>query len=324
MRTLYPEIKVNQTYMLDVGDGHTLYVEESGNPEGIPVIHCHGGPGGGSSPTQRRFYDPEKYRIILFDQRGCGQSTPLAATDITATWNNTISHIIRDMETIRDHLSITRWVVTGGSWGTTVALLYAIRNPAVVQAIILRGVFLGRQQDLNWLFGATEGASQIFPEYYAKFIKDVPSDSVEETLEYYKDKLMGDNDFEQLAAAKKFGAWEANMMELNYHLSHHDSPHKELLTMAILYCHYFTNHCFIYESEILSEIAAIQHIPGYIVHGRNDVICKPEGAFVLNSAWTASVLEMVPAAGHASVEPGIVDGLIRASQKVARFINEKK
>ena len=324
MRTLYPEIKTNQTYMLDVGDGHQIYVEESGNPDGIPVIHCHGGPGGGSSPAQRRYYDPEKYRIILFDQRGCGQSKPNCADDITATWNNTTSHLLKDMETIREKLGVKRWVVTGGSWGTTVALLYAIRNAAVVEAIILRGVFLARQQDIDWLFNPNTGASQIFPEYYAKFVQGVPTESTAEILEHYQEKLMGDNDFEQLAAAKKFGAWEAKMVQLNYHLDNYKGSHRELLTMAILYSHYFTNHSFIYESEILSEISAIKAIPGYIIHGRNDVVCKPEGAYTLSTAWPASILEMVPAAGHASSEPGIIDGLVRASKKVADFINEKK
>ncbi len=323
MKSLYPEIKVNNTYMLDTGDGHSIYVEESGNPDGIPVIHCHGGPGGGSSPTQRRFYDPEQYRIILFDQRGCGLSTPHCADDINATWHNTLPYLIQDMEMIRQHLSIKTWVVTGGSWGTTLALMYAIKHAAVVKAIILRGVFLGRQQDIDWLFGATVGASQIFPEYYAEFVKGHPNDSVDDLLESYQEKLTGDNDFEQLSAAKRFGAWEDKMVSVNYHQPSEPMTSRQLVTMAILYCHYFTQHCFMYESEILSEINAIQGIPGYIIHGRNDVVCKPENAFSLNYFWKNSVLEIVPASGHASTEPGIVDGLIRSSQKVAKFLNEK-
>lgn len=299
MRSLFPEIKPNKTWQLAVSDGHTLYVEESGNPEGIPVIYCHGGPGGGSSPAHRRFYDPQLYRIILFDQRGCGRSTPHCATDINAIWQNTIQDLAKDMEVIRAHLQIKRWVVAGGSWGTTVALFYAIEYPELVLGLILRGVFLGRKQDLEWLFGAN-GASQIFPECYQKFVKGHNIDSTAELLDSYYQKLVGDNDLEQLAAAKQFSAWESHIMQLNPPApeAFKSMSNKEYIAMALLNCHYFMNDSFLYESEIISEINRISHIPGYIVHGRYDIVCKAENAVTLDAFWSGAVLDMVPAAGH--------------------------
>ncbi|QTH63365.1 prolyl aminopeptidase [Psychrosphaera ytuae] len=331
MRTLFPEINPNQTFHLDVGDSHQIYVEECGNPDGIPVVYVHGGPGGGSSPMHRRFYDPEQYRIIQFDQRGCGKSTPHCADDINALFSNTTQHLLRDMEQIRAHLGITSWVVAGGSWGTTLALLYAIKFPSVVKALILRGVFLARKQDLDWFLSPKQGASQIFPEYYRDFVRghDIESvdsedyDATQEILESYHEKLTGDNDFEQLAAAKQFMNWEGRIVSVNYQQSAPAMSKHEAIAMSLLNTHYFTNDGFIYESEIISEIAAISHIPGYIVHGRNDVVCKPEGAFTLAEHWPNGVLEMVPAAGHSSTEPGIIDGLVRASQNIAKFLNEK-
>lgn len=324
MRTLFPEIQPNQTYQLDVGDGHSIYIEECGNPDGLPVVYCHGGPGGGCSENHRRYYDPEKYRIILFDQRGCGRSTPNCAQDINALWNNTTAHLVADMEAIRQHLNVERWLVTGGSWGTTLALCYAIRHSAVVTGLILRGVFLGRQQDLEWLFGPTHGASQIFPDLYQEFVKGHPTTSVQDLLDSYFQQLTGDNDIEQLAAAKKFCDWESRILQLNSQATVEKMAHKEQIAMALIYCHYFTQHCFLYESEILSEIGAIQHIPGYIVHGRYDIVCKAENATTLHAAWRNSVLDIVPMAGHSSSEIGIIDGLVRASQKMAEFLEEKQ
>lgn len=339
MRTLFPEISPNHSFHLEVGDGHQIYVEECGNPEGIPVVYCHGGPGGGSSPLHRRFYDPEQYRIIQFDQRGCGLSKPHCADDINALFNNTTQHLISDMEQIREHLGIKSWVVTGGSWGTTLALLYAIKHAPVVKALILRGVFLARQQDLAWFLAPNQGASQIFPEYYREFVRghdvdlnpESPNDFVQALLESYLERLTGDNDLVQAGAAKQFLNWESRIVSVNY--SHANQNHlknkplfnqREAIAMSLLNTHYFTNAGFIYESEILSQIAAIKAIPGYIIHGRNDVVCKQEGALTLAEHWPAGVLEMIPAAGHSCTEPGVVDGLVRASQEVAKFLNEQE
>jgi proline iminopeptidase len=324
MRSLFPEIQPNNSFMLDVGDGHSIYVEECGNPDGIPVVFCHGGPGGGCSENHRRYYDPERYRIVLFDQRGCGRSTPNCADNVNGLWHNTTQHLVADMEKIREHLNIKTWLVTGGSWGTTLALMYAIKHAAVVSGLILRGVFLGRQQDLEWLFSPTAGASQLFPDYYKEFIAGHPTTSVNDLLDSFFEKLSGDNDIEQLAAAKKFCNWEHRILQLNTQAPQTHVSHKEAIASALIYCHYFTQHCFIYESEIMSEIGAIQHIPGYIVHGRYDVVCKAENATTLHEGWKNSVLDIVPMAGHSSAEPGIIDGLVRASQKMADFIEEKQ
>jgi len=324
MRPLFPEIKTNQTYMIEVSDGHVIYVEESGNPDGIPVVYCHGGPGGGSDPVYRRFYNPEHYRIILFDQRGCGLSTPHCASDINAIWNNTTADLVKDMEVIRQHLNIKRWVVAGGSWGTTVALLYAIEFPSVVLGLLLRGVFLGRQQDLDWLYAEKVGASQIFPEYHADFIRGQNTDSVADLLAGFYEQLTGDNDLVQMSAAKQFSNWESRICKLKPQVNAVVETNKELVAGSLLATHYFTNNCFIYEHEIISEIANISEIPGYIIHGRYDIVCKPEGAYELSRAWKNSVLEIVPAAGHSCTEVGIVDGLIKASDEMARYIQQEK
>lgn len=319
MRPLFPEINCNQTHMVAVSDGHQIYVEESGNPKGIPVVYCHGGPGGGSASFYRRFYDPEKYRIILFDQRGCGQSLPHCGSDINAIWQNTTQNLVADMEVIRQHLNIEKWLIAGGSWGSTLALLYAIANPENVTGLILRGIFLARQQDLDWLFGSS-GAAQIFPEYYQAFIRGRNTESTNELLTDFYEQLTGDNDLVQLSAAKQFAGWEGRIGQLQPKGPFKHGPNKDEIAMALINCHYFTNHSFIYESEILSEIDAIKHIPGYIIHGRYDVICKPENAFSLSQHWPNGVLEIVPTAGHACLEPGITDALIRASQQMAEFL----
>ena len=324
MRPLFPDIQINQSYMVPVSDGHEIYVEESGNPDGIPVVYCHGGPGSGSDPLYRRFYDPEHYRIILFDQRGCGQSTPHCASDINAIWNNTLTDLTKDMELIRQHLNIKRWVVAGGSWGTTVALIYAIEYPSLVLGLILRGIFLGRQQDLDWLYGSRVGASQIYPERHADFIRGKNSDSVAELLTDYYELLTGDNDLIQLSAAKQFATWEGSICKLKSNVPRATMTNKEVIAGSLLATHYFTNNCFIYEHEIISEIDRINHIPGYIIHGRYDIVCKAEGAYALDQAWENGVLEIIPEAGHSCTEVGIIDGLVKASDKMAKYIEQEK
>ena len=324
MRPLFPEIQANNSLLLDVGDNHQLYVEESGNPDGIPVVYCHGGPGGGSDPVYRRFFDPEKYRIILFDQRGCGQSKPHCANDINAIWNNTSIDLVRDLEKIREHLSINKWVVAGGSWGSTLALLYALEFPQAVSGLILRGIFLARQQDVDWLFSDKQGASQVFPEFFTDFIKGHEFSTPQELLESYYEQLTGDNDLVQLAAAKQFCAWEGRIAKLRSPSQIPQIKNKEAIAVALLNCHYFTNNSFIYEHEIISEIDRIRDIPGYIIHGRYDVVCKTEGAAELARHWTNGKLEIVPAAGHSCLEPGIQDALLRASDEMAVFLEGKK
>ena len=324
MRPLYPEIKVNQSFHLDVTDGHSIYVEESGNPDGIPVVYCHGGPGGGSDPIYRRFYDPEKYRIILFDQRGCGQSKPHCASDINALWGNTSIDLVNDLEKIRQHLNIKQWVVAGGSWGSTLALLYALEYPTCVLGLILRGIFLARQQDIEWLFSSKTGASQMFPEHYAEFIKGHDFMTTQELLESYHEQLTGDNDLVQLTAAKQFTNWETRIAKLKPCTSMPGLSHKEAIAGALLNTHYFTNNSFIYEHEIISEIDRLRNIPGYIIHGRYDVVCKAEGAFELARHWPNGSLEIIPEAGHSCTEPGIKNALIKAADEMAKFLESKK
>lgn len=322
MRHLYPEIQCNQTYQIEVSDGHTLYVEESGNPEGIAVVHCHGGPGSGSSPFFRRFYDPELYRIIQIDQRGCGRSTPHCADDINALWHNTTLNLINDMDTVRQHLDIDRWLVCGGSWGSTLALLYAIEYPTKVLGLIVRGIFLARKQDINWLFAPDQGASQVFPEYYRQFVQGHDNENCDVLLSSYLEQLSGENDLEQLSAARQFCQWEGRISQLAPSNLSATASNKEVIAAALTNCHYFTNNSFIYEHEIISEIDRIKHIPGFIIHGRYDMVCKLENAYQLHQHWPNGVLEIVSNAGHSSLEPGITDALVRASDQMATFIKQ--
>jgi proline iminopeptidase len=321
MRPLFPEINVNQTYLLEVSGGHQIYVEESGNPDGIPVVYCHGGPGGGSDPLYRRFYDPQKYRIILFDQRGCGQSIPNCIDGRKAIAQNTTQDLMADMEVIRNYLSIEKWVVAGGSWGSTLALLYGIQHPQSSIGFILRGIFLARQQDLAWLFG-NSGAAQVFPEYYQQFVQGAVNNNVDELLSHYQQLLESDNELERLAAAKQFCYWEAKLATLKTPAKVAGTA-KEFITKAVLNCHYFSHHSFIEENQILNGIAAISHLPAYIVHGRYDVVCKAENAFSLHQALPESTLEFVADAGHSCTELGIIDGLVKASIAMAKVIENK-
>ena len=322
MRSLFPELKTNYQHTISVSGGHQLYIEESGNPQGIPVVYCHGGPGGGSDPIYRRFYDPQKYRIILFDQRGCGLSTPHCANDVNALWHNTTQDLINDLEQVRIHLDIKSWLVTGGSWGSTLALLYALEFPDRVLGLILRGIFLARSQDLDWLFGDS-GAAQVFPEYHRQFIKDHEFGNTKELLESYYEQLTGDNDLVQLAVAKQFASWEGRIAKLKPENLAGQMGSKEAIAIAMLNCHYFTNNAFIYEHEIISEIDRIAHIPGFIIHGRYDMVCKVENATTLNEHWPNGALEIVPEAGHSCLEPGITDALVRASKQMAEFLEKK-
>lgn len=230
-----------------------------------------------------------------------------------------------DMEAIREALGIQRWVVAGGSWGTTLALYYAIEFPEMVLGLILRGVFLGRQQDLEWLFGQGKGASEVFPEYYRSFIKGHEFNTTEELFDSYYQKLTGENDLEQLAAAKQFVRWENRIAKLKTEHSAklEGMSNKEIIAMALLNCHYFINNCFLYESELISEINRIKHIPGFIIHGRYDMVCKVENAHTLSQHWQNGALDIVPNAGHSGFEEGTIDGLVRASIQMAEFIKTK-
>ena len=310
--------------MLDTKDGHTLYYEQSGNPDGIPVLFIHGGPGAGLSPSYTRFFDANRYHIIGFEQRGCGRSKPFGSLQ-----NNTTQNLLSDIQLLRTHLGIAQWVVFGGSWGATLALLTAIDRPESVKGLILRGVFLGRQQDRDWFLSPGGGAAQLFPDHYAAFTSNIPSPTTEKVCDWYREAFsQNNNDVKRLAALKRWYLWEERLSRLTLPPGTGDItahyPVQLMTTLALLECHYLTNHCFIEENFILDNIDSIKHIPGTIVHGRYDVICKMEAAYALNQAWHNSELQIVADAGHSTSEPGIGFALCRASRDMARFLREQQ
>ncbi len=315
MQPLFPSIKNNSSFYLPVDDLHILYVEESGTKDGIPVVFLHGGPGSGCEPFHRRFFDPEKYRIILFDQRGCGKSTPHA--ELT---NNTTQDLIEDMEKIREKLGIEKWLVLGGSWGSTLALLYAEAYPERVSALIVRGIFLGRPRDISWFY--QEGASRIYPDYWQKFLEPIPENQHDDLLKAYHELLTGDNEIAKSRAAKAWSTWEgmtANLKPNGSVLDHFTDLHYAL-SIARIEAHYFMNNNFLTENQIVANASALKNIPGIIIHGRYDMICPLEQAYELHNAWQTAVLEVIPACGHAASEPAIIDALVKATETMADVV----
>ncbi|MFT4926281.1 MAG: proline iminopeptidase [Phenylobacterium sp.] len=318
MNGIYPLIQPNETYQFATADGeHQLYVEESGNPDGLPVIFLHGGPGGGSNGVHRSFYDPEVYRIIIFDQRGCGLSTPHASLQNNDTWA-----LLNDIELIREQLKVDKWVVAGGSWGSTLALIYAINYPERVRALLLRGIFLARTEDYSWLYSQSGGASQIFPDYFADFISVVKGVADGDEIQAYYALLTSENEIERLHAAKLWAVWEGKVSTLKTKADaqSHCSETHTALSLSRIECHYFVNNCFIDDNYIIDNIGKIADIPGYVIHGRYDVVCKIENAFTLNKHWPNSQLQVVPAAGHSGLEPAIASALCRASDSISSFL----
>ncbi|MCP3675093.1 MAG: prolyl aminopeptidase [Gammaproteobacteria bacterium] len=317
MQILYPEIKPYAEHSLEVSDIHNLYIEECGSPDGIPVVFIHGGPGGGCNSDHRRFFDPEKYRIILFDQRGCGRSTPHASLV-----ENTSQDLINDMEAIRVSLDVDRWMLFGGSWGSTLALLYSESFPDRVSAMVLRGIFLGRESDNKWLY--QEGANCIYPDYWEDFCTQIPEAERGDLLTAYYKRLTGTNELARMSSAKAWSLWEARMATL--HTSHKvieqsSEPHFAL-SLACIEAHYFVNKCFISENQVLENIDKINNIPGIIVHGRYDIICPLENAWSLHHAWPVSELHIVRDAGHSAGEAGNIDALVRATRTMAKRLED--
>ncbi|WP_444995596.1 prolyl aminopeptidase [Aliikangiella sp. IMCC44359] len=311
MRKLYPDIKPNQKYNIDVGDGHTLYVEESGSTDGIPLIYLHGGPGAGCDAVYRRYCDPEKYRIILFDQRGCGRSEPHASIE-----NNTTQDLVADLEVIREHLDIQQWVLMGGSWGTTLALVYAQTHPKKVLGIILRGVFLGRAKDIDWLY--SDGTRKVFPDYWQDFISAIPNNERDHLIRAFYERLTGEDEIARMAAAKAWACWEGKAATLEPNstvLEHFSAPHIAL-SMARISAHYFMNNCFLEENQLINNVQQLKGIPGIIVHGRYDMICPVENAWTLQKEWDGCELHIIRDAGHSTMEAGIIDGLVRATREM--------
>lgn len=310
MQPLYPEIRPYRQSQLAVGDGHRLYFEESGTAEGLPVVVLHGGPGAGCSEQMRRFFDPEHYRIILYDQRGAGRSEPHAQTD-----SNTADALVEDLEQLRRHLNIDRWVLFGGSWGSTLALLYAQAYPGQVSAMILRGIFLGRQQDIDWLYQS--GAGRYFPEEWERFVEPVEGVTGSELIETYYQMLHGSNDLARVSAAKAWSRWEAVNASLrpSSQSLHYFTQTHVALSLARISAHYFRAGCFLAENQILANAAALSGIPGTIVHGRYDMICPPEQAWALAKHWPDAELDFIREGGHTAFDPANVDALVRATQK---------
>ena len=312
MYELYPDIKPFATRRLPMDALHTLYVEECGNPKGLPVVFLHGGPGAGCEPMHRRFFDPNIYRIVLFDQRGCGRSVPHAELTDNTTW-----HLIEDIETIRQHLGIERWLVFGGSWGSTLSLAYAQTHPERVLGLILRGIFLCRPRDIHWFY--QEGASYLFPDLWEGFLEPIPPEEHGDLLHAYHRRLTGSDELERLRVAKAWSVWEGSTLTLqrNANVIDHFSETHTALSLARIECHYFVNQIFMELDQLLRDAHKLHDIPGVIVHGRYDVICPMEGAWALHKAWPQADLRIIPNAGHAASEPGIIAALVSATRSMA-------
>lgn len=317
MHILYADIKPYHKQMLPVGDGHELYVEQCGNPDGIPILFVHGGPGAGCGSQDRCFFDPARYRIILFDQRGAGRSTPHA--NLAA--NNT-PNLINDVERIRKKLQIDRWVLFGGSWGATLSLIYAETYPEQVMGLILRGVFLCRKQDVDWFY--QYGASQVFPDYWEDFLQPIPESERSNMVKAYYERLTGANELAKMSCAKAWSLWEAHCATLRPSadtVTAFGAPHMAL-ALARIEAHYFTHNSFIEENQILNNAKKLEGIPGIIVHGRYDMVCPLDNAQALHHRWHDSELHIIRDAGHSSREPGTVDALVRATRDMARRFSD--
>ena len=309
LRALYPAIKENFSEMLDVDGTHTIYYEESGNPNGVPVIFLHGGPGCGTAPSCRQYFDPEFYRIILFDQRGSGKSTPRACLENNDTW-----HIIEDIEKIREKLNIDKWLVFGGSWGSTLSLCYAIKHPERVLGLVLRGIFLGRREDIEWIY-EVDGASNFHPESFERYISIIPEEERKDIIGAYYKRLTSKDKETREIAAKEWSMWEGSLVTL------HPDPNLEqsfgeinyAISMATIECHFWMNNMFWDDDNwLLDHVDVIKDIPTWIVHGRYDVDCRPIGAYELNKKLNNCKLEFT-VSGHSSGELEIVDSLVRAT-----------
>jgi len=313
-RTLYPEIQPYETGMLDVGDGHRLYWELSGNPDGKPVVFLHGGPGGGSSPEHRRQFNPDKYKILVFDQRGCGRSTPYASLDHNTTWD-----LVEDIEKLRTEVAkVDKWMVFGGSWGSTLSLTYAQTHPDRATELVLRGIFLFDQFEIDWMY-REGGASQIYPEGFDEFIAHIPQEERGDLVEAYRKRLTsGDKDV-QLAAAKAWSKWEGDIVTLlpsPSTIEHFTSP-DIAVAVARIENHYMANHGWLEQGQLLEGAKKLAGIPGVIVQGRHDTCTPPVAAWLLKQAWPEVELNIIPDAGHLFSEPGITDGLVRATDRFA-------
>ena len=312
-RGLFPEIHPYRSGALAVSETHRIYFEECGNPKGKPVVIVHGGPGGGSNPTMRRFHDPSRYRIILFDQRGCGRSTPHASLEANTTW-----HLVADMEVLRVHLSLDRWQLCGGSWGSTLALAYAEAHPGRVSELILRGIFMLRRAELHWFY--QEGCSWIFPDAFDDYQRQIPPAERGDMIAAFHRRLTGPDPAIQLEAARAWSVWEGTTLSLLHDPERVSrfSVDDYALAFARIEAHYFVNKGFFqHDDQLLRDAGKIRSIPGVIVHGRYDVVTPLRSAWDLKQAWPEADLRIVPDAGHAMTEAGITHEIIEAADRFA-------
>ncbi|WP_370173444.1 prolyl aminopeptidase [Sphingobium abikonense] len=312
MRILYPPIEPYASGHLDVGDGHHVYWERCGTPGAKPAVFLHGGPGGGFSPDHRRLFDPARYDLLLFDQRGCGRSTPHASLDANSTW-----HLVADTERLRAMAGVDRWLVFGGSWGSTLALAYAQTHPARVSELVLRGIFTIRQAEIDWYY--QEGASRIYPDKWERFIAPVPEAERGAIVAAYRRLLTGDDPATRIAAARAWSVWEGETVRLlpDPALSAVHDADDFALAFARIENHYFVHRGWLDEGQLIANAALLADIPGVIIHGRYDMACPAETAWALHKAWPQARFELIEGAGHAYNEPGILDALIRATDEFA-------
>ncbi len=302
--TLYPEIDPFNQGWLEVSGGHRIYFEECGNPQGAPVVFLHGGPGSGCNPGQRRFFDPTHYRVILFDQRGCGRSLPLGLTEANAT-----QLLVEDIDQLRTHLGVDRWLVFGGSWGSTLALAYASRHAASITGMILRGIFLSRHSELEWFLHSVK---QFFPEAWENLVSPLSEKERQDVMGAYKTRIDSGN----VAAARQWNAYESAIMSLLPSATP-PRPVEDAVTLARarVQLHYLMHQCFLKETPLLSQVDRFRHLPAIIIQGRYDMVCPPVTAHELHQVWPEAEYVVVPDAGHSAMEPGIIDALVSATEQ---------
>ncbi len=309
LRTLYPPVEPFDSGHLPVGDGHRIYYERCGRPQAPPAVYIHGGPGGGFEDRNRGYFDPEAWQVVLFEQRGCGRSTPFASLS-----HNTTAHLVEDMERLRRHCGIERWLLFGGSWGATLALAYAQAYPERVSGLVVRGVFLGTDEEAQWLYGP-DGAARFYPEAYARFAEVIEAPRRQHLMAAYHDGLFGADEERQRQYARAWCQWEGTVSRLVPDMAELEQYDGDGMALALarIECHYFANHCFLEPGALLTGMERLQGIPGTIIQGRYDLVCPPQAAWRLHAAWPGSQMVWVPAAGHSASEPGITDALVCAT-----------
>ncbi len=309
---MFPSIEPYRTGRLAVDDIHTIYWEECGNPQGVPVLFLHGGPGSGLSPRHRQFFDPAYYRIVLFDQRGAGQSTPLGEVR-----NNTTPLLVQDIESLRQMLGISQWLVFGGSWGSTLALAYGQAHPEACTGFVLRGIFLCTPREIDWFM---HGIAHFFPGVHAEFVKDIPRGERADLLGAYCKRLFSDDAQTSLHAARTWGRYEGSCLHLLPHPEMADEFGSDAVALGVgrLEAHYFRHLGFFSPDQLIANVNRIAHLPAVIVQGRYDVICPPQSAWALHRAWPSARLQMVEDAGHSAMEPGISNALVAATERFKR------